>query len=420
MSSRPAIVACLIVKNEEKVLERCLRSIRPYVDGYIIVDTGSTDSTIEIASREEFAGNNGIVSKVISRPWVNFGANRTEALALSAELTPKTTWSFMIDADDSVSLFPPPPPSAVSSSSGPDVKREVKLLHAAVTKASQTGVDGLTVKVSHLEIVHYRTQLFRNAARWTYVGAVHEYPQCVGGNGGKIGSSSEALCVIARTEGARSEDPEKYLKDAKMLRSEFAGTNPEGDETLCTNTRTCFYLAQSFQNGGKNEAAIRFYQQRIGPLEKVGFTDEVYISLVRLILLSKQDPEYQWECVWRAIAHSPKRLEAPHMLLSTRRLAKRASDSRTLAMIQMVVSLTDNFSNTLPPLPPGLFINQQVYEWQFADEVAVAAWQIKCAPLALRSATTAQSRYAHSPREKCQVTIERLESNVKFAKEITL
>ena len=42
---------CIIVKNEEAVLARCLESIRAGVEEIIIVDTGSDDATKEIASR---------------------------------------------------------------------------------------------------------------------------------------------------------------------------------------------------------------------------------------------------------------------------------------------------------------------------------------------------------------------------------
>lgn len=45
------ISACLIVKNEEKVLERCLKSLQGLYDELIIVDTGSTDNTKEIARK---------------------------------------------------------------------------------------------------------------------------------------------------------------------------------------------------------------------------------------------------------------------------------------------------------------------------------------------------------------------------------
>lgn len=45
------ISLCMIVKNEEKVLKRCLDSLAPYMDEIIIVDTGSTDATKEIAAQ---------------------------------------------------------------------------------------------------------------------------------------------------------------------------------------------------------------------------------------------------------------------------------------------------------------------------------------------------------------------------------
>ena len=45
------ISLCMIVKNEEKVLGRCLDSAKDITDEIIIVDTGSTDGTKEIARR---------------------------------------------------------------------------------------------------------------------------------------------------------------------------------------------------------------------------------------------------------------------------------------------------------------------------------------------------------------------------------
>ena len=44
------ISLCMIVKNEESFLEDCLKSVRDLVDEIVIVDTGSTDATLKIAS----------------------------------------------------------------------------------------------------------------------------------------------------------------------------------------------------------------------------------------------------------------------------------------------------------------------------------------------------------------------------------
>jgi glycosyltransferase involved in cell wall biosynthesis len=42
------ISLCMIVKNESHVIERCLNSVKPLLDYVLIVDTGSTDNTIEV------------------------------------------------------------------------------------------------------------------------------------------------------------------------------------------------------------------------------------------------------------------------------------------------------------------------------------------------------------------------------------
>ncbi|MFW5973461.1 MAG: glycosyltransferase, partial [Bacteroidota bacterium] len=48
---QPLLSLCMIVKNESQYLEACLKAARPFVEEIVIVDTGSTDGTQEIARR---------------------------------------------------------------------------------------------------------------------------------------------------------------------------------------------------------------------------------------------------------------------------------------------------------------------------------------------------------------------------------
>lgn len=77
---------CMIVKNEEKVLKRCLDSIADLVDEIIVVDTGSTDKTKEIAATYKHA-------KLYDFPWINdFAAARNFAFS-------KATMDYIYSAD---------------------------------------------------------------------------------------------------------------------------------------------------------------------------------------------------------------------------------------------------------------------------------------------------------------------------------
>ncbi|WP_029933270.1 glycosyltransferase [Rhodothermus marinus] len=49
--ARPLLSLCMIVKNEAEYLETCLKLARPHVDEIVVIDTGSTDGTQDIARR---------------------------------------------------------------------------------------------------------------------------------------------------------------------------------------------------------------------------------------------------------------------------------------------------------------------------------------------------------------------------------
>ena len=87
------ISAAMMVRNEEQNLPRCLESIRGFVDEIAVVDTGSTDRTVEILDGEREAGTEVLI-KV--SPWRDdFSFHRNESLDLATG-----DWLLVIDADE--------------------------------------------------------------------------------------------------------------------------------------------------------------------------------------------------------------------------------------------------------------------------------------------------------------------------------
>lgn len=83
--------AIIITKNEERNIGRCIESIKDLVDEIIIVDSGSTDRTIEIARK--------YTDKIYFRQWTDdFAAQRNYALSKATG-----DWILSLDADEVVS-----------------------------------------------------------------------------------------------------------------------------------------------------------------------------------------------------------------------------------------------------------------------------------------------------------------------------
>lgn len=87
---QPYISLCMIVKNEESVIERCLKTVKDIVDEIIIVDTGSTDKTMKIV--------NDFTDKVFYFEWTDSFADARNYAASKA--TGK--WILTLDADEFV------------------------------------------------------------------------------------------------------------------------------------------------------------------------------------------------------------------------------------------------------------------------------------------------------------------------------
>ncbi|OAB37899.1 tetratricopeptide repeat-containing glycosyltransferase family 2 protein [Paenibacillus glacialis] len=146
----PVISLCMIVKNEAEHLANCLESVQEVVDEIIVVDTGSTDSTIQIA--------NHYGAKVITFLWnSDFAAARNIGIAQA-----KGTWILILDADEELDH---------------DSKEELKLC------AKHVEYEGFFVRIhNHIgkdkstptATVNPILRMFRNRPEHLFRGIIHE------------------------------------------------------------------------------------------------------------------------------------------------------------------------------------------------------------------------------------------------------
>src|ERR1700722_16895613 len=210
----PSVCLNMIVKNEAKVIARCLESVKPFIDAWVIVDTGSTDGTQAII-RSLMADLPG---ELHERPWKDFGHNRSDAIELARG---KGDYLFVIDADDLVAA---PPRFAFP-----------KLTH-----------DSYQLRVEDAGTSYHRLHLFRSDLDYRYVGVLHEVLVSAGTRTmGRV----EGLVYERAGGGARSVSPNKYRSDAAVLEAALAAEP--------TSARYAFYLAQSWRDCGENEKALQ-------------------------------------------------------------------------------------------------------------------------------------------------------------------
>ncbi|NQX48406.1 glycosyltransferase [Paenibacillus tritici] len=147
--SKPSISLCMIVRDEEELLPRCLDSVRTLTDDIIIVDTGSADGTIEIAERYG--------ARVIRHVWQNdFAEARNVGLEAATG-----DWIIFLDADEVLDPY------------------RCELITSYM---SHTEIEGILFQIhSYLdEQVPWQTmitpalRMFRNRPEYRFRNAIHE------------------------------------------------------------------------------------------------------------------------------------------------------------------------------------------------------------------------------------------------------
>lgn len=245
--NKPTICLNMIVKNESHIIEETLEKLTTKIqfDYWCISDTGSTDETKEII--QTFFDKKQIPGILVNHEWKDFAYNRTKALECAFN---KTDYLLVFDADDEL----------CGNFQLPLIMNK----------------DGYRLNFGDEHGVSYnRVLLVNNRKKWCYKSVLHEYIECL-----------DPICqyetitgnyyVISGRKGARSMDPDKYLKDAIVLKNAHAVALVEKDDLYL---RYAFYCANSFFDCKHYTEAIEWYKIT---LSQTNWVQEKYISCLRI------------------------------------------------------------------------------------------------------------------------------------------
>jgi len=228
----PTICLNMIVKNESKVILRLLESVAPFIDGYCICDTGSTDNTIEIIEtffKEKYPHIQG---QIIREPFRDFGYNRTFAAKAAANMK-GMDYLLLMDADMVLTGEALNPKNIIS------FKTNLKSDCYYICQGTPA-------------YYYKNVRLMKNYKGYSYWGVTHEY---VSTTPGTVYESILIETLFINDIGDGGAKSDKFERDIRLL--------TKGLEENPGNDRYTFYLANSYRDAGHLKEAIETFRKRI-------------------------------------------------------------------------------------------------------------------------------------------------------------
>ena len=281
----PSICLNMIVKNEAHIIRETLEMLCDKIkfSYWVICDTGSSDNTKEIICN--FFKEKQIEGEIFDHEWKNFAYNRTLALEMAFY---KSDLLFIFDADDEI--------------------------HGKIDMPlTIDGTDGYYLNFGSSQGISYqRVLLINNRIKWNYQSVIHEYINCLKPNP-KIVTLTGDYYVVSGRRGSRNQDPNKYLKDAKVLEEAYYKAKSDNDNLYL---RYGFYCANSYKDAGMSTESIKWYKVT---LSNDNWYQEKYVSCLYLFGLYSQTNETEkalfylvesfrydterMECVFHLVVH---------------------------------------------------------------------------------------------------------------------
>ena len=274
------IILILMVKNESKIIERCIANALEYVDAISILDTGSTDNTVDICEKVLAACGKPFVINV--KPFKNFGYNRSLSFYRAQDLCKKLEW-------DATLTY------------GLTIDADMVIKPTAAFKEFQMTLDGYMVSQTTGSLVYYNTRFLKLSSPWKCLGKTHEYWNCK--NEVKENLPSNCFYIDDKNDGGCKAD--KYERDVRLLNEDIQ-EDPK-------NARSYFYLGQSLMALSQYKNAIKNFEVRIS-LE--GWNEDVWSSHYKIAQCYEKLKQFDEMELWanKAFNYRPCRSEPLYYL----------------------------------------------------------------------------------------------------------
>jgi glycosyltransferase involved in cell wall biosynthesis len=342
----------MMVKNEEARITVSLDSMRDYTDTFIILDTGSTDKTIEII--RDYCKKNNITLHLKEEPFVNFEVSRNVSLDFADEVLPKDKPRFLLllDCNDELQN------ASVLYDFVKNYDGEQTGFHLRQQWWNGTSSD-----------TYYNMRMVKSHCGWRYKGVVHEYMRNIHDERAGV-TKNTALRVqgpVLFQDRTKDDDKsaKRFSRDKPLLYNEYIKDSHE--------PRTLFYLGQTCGCLGNNQEAYKYYILR---LKEGGFEEERYHSYYRLGELSRGlnhpwEESFNW--YMKAFSHSQRvepLLKVAEYYLTHNHMGEEKPDFLTAYMYAHMAT------KLIFPYNQILFIDRRAYDYLRWHLLGIVAYHI--------------------------------------------
>lgn len=387
------LILTQIMKDESHVAKRMLDSIKNIVDGICVVDTGSTDDSIEIV--ENWGKENNVETYVIKRPFDNFENSRNCSFEKAREkFLPETDdgnvyYNFWLDFDEQLIID--------ETFDKQSLDKDLYMFDTYIGQMKYT-----------------RNELVRLDMGFRFYGPIHEYIIPPKDKPDVTSDVLKGVKVDVKTDGASWQEniQMKYISHAHILEKYISENRKD--------PRWIFYTAQSYHDSSnidnKDERderlrrAIRYYKERVERPD--GFAEERFYSQLRIGSIMKRMEE-PWnltlQALLKAYSIEPTRGESIKVIVDY----YLQIGEWNLAYMYADFGLR-NFHNKNPYPNKLLFIDNNLYVWKFLEVYSAACYYTGRKEEAKKAYIEMLNVSKNEPGSFNQEDLNKIETNKKF------